>query len=269
MNYQNPFPGMDPYLEQPHIWPGFHNRLIAYMADDLNDRLPGHYRVDIEERTEVAAVYGSEPDPALMIPDALVMETSGRATAATAVASAAVAPPENGVAVRVTVPEEARVRWLYVQRMPDWKVVTVIEVLSPTNKASGEGRTKYLREREEIFADGISLVEIDLLRRGQPMPLETALPPSHYRILVCRGWQRPHAILYPFNAQQAIPKFTLPLRPGDEEPEVDLGALVSEVHRRARYAQITHYSEPPPEPALDEETLRWIDERLAALRRPA
>ena len=30
-----PFPGMDPYLEHPALWPGLHNRLIVTMANQL------------------------------------------------------------------------------------------------------------------------------------------------------------------------------------------------------------------------------------------
>ncbi len=266
MRYENPFPGMDPYLEQPHIWPGFHNRLITYLADDLSDRVPSEYRLDIEERTEIATVYGTASGMAFAIPDAVVSETSGAPPRTIADAAVAVAPPESGVAVRVAMPEEVRVTWLYVQRMPDWKVVTVVEVLSPTNKVAGAGRDNYLRKRGEIFNSGVSLVEIDLLRGGEPMPLEAVPPASHYRILVCRGWERPNAILYPFNVPQAIPKFTLPLQPGDDEPEVDLAPIINEIHRRARYAQIARYADPPPGPALAPDVQQWVDNRLQSRR---
>ena len=246
MRYENPFPGMDPYLEQPHIWPGFHNRLITYLADDLSDRVPSEYRLDIEERTEIATVYGTASGMAFAIPDAVVSGMSG--------------------AVAIAPPEEVRVTWLYVQRMPDWKVVTVVEVLSPTNKVAGAGRDNYLRKRGEIFNSGVSLVEIDLLRGGEPMPLEAVPPASHYRILVCRGWERPNAILYPFNISQVIPKFTLPLQPGDAEPEVDLAPIINEIHRRARYAQIARYADPPPGPPLAPDAQQWVDNRLQSRR---
>ncbi|MEH2128789.1 DUF4058 family protein [Nostoc sp.] len=28
-----PFPGMNPYLEEPELWPGVHGRLIVAMSD--------------------------------------------------------------------------------------------------------------------------------------------------------------------------------------------------------------------------------------------
>ena len=275
MRYDNPFPGMNPYLEDPLIWPGFHNQLIARMAFELGPQVPANYRVDIQERTEVVTIGGSASEPTFRIPDARVTATSDLpdrlelAPAYTNTATTATAPLENGVAVRVAMLEEARVTYLYVQRMPDWKVVTIVEVLSPTNKIPGEGRTNYLHKRDEVFASGVSLVEIDLLRGGQPMPLQTVLPPSHYRILVSRGWERPDAVLYPFNVQQAIPKFTLPLSPDDDEPEVNIGPIVNALHHNARYAQVVRYADRPPGPALATEFQEWVDERVASFRQPA
>lgn len=273
MRYENPFSGMDPYLEQGHIWPGFHNHLISALALDLSQRMPGNYRIDIQERTEVVTWQGTPSAASFIVPDALALyapslqerpaEYGG--TAAGAVA----ALPENGVAVQIAVPEEVRVTWLYVQRMPDAEVITIVEVLSPSNKAPGEGRESYLRKRAAILNSGISLVEIDLLRQWEPLPLATDYPASDYRILVCRGRQRFSGILYPFNVPQAIPRFTLPLRPGDDEPEVDLGALVNRIHQQARYAQVTRYSAPIPGPALPPPVQEWVDARLEMWRAPA
>lgn len=277
MRYENPFPGMNPYLEDPLIWPDFHNRLIANLADNLGARVPDTYRVGIQERTEVVTIAGAPAEPLFIVPDARVTDTSEMlgglepAPAYAGTAAAVVAPPAHGVAVKVAPPDETRVTYLYVQRMRDWKVVAIVEVLSPTNKIPGEGRVNYLHKRDAILASGVSLVEIDLLRGGQPMPLQTPtatppLPSHHYRILVCRGWERPNAVLYPFRVQQAIPRFTLPLSPEDDEPEVDLGPIVNAMHHRARYAQVTQYAAPPPGPAFDAGAQEWVAERLASWR---
>lgn len=269
MRYENPFPGMDPYLEQGHIWPGFHNHLISAMALDLSQRMTGNYRVDIQERAEVVTRHGSPSAASFIVPDALVLDTSvlqERPAEYSGASAAAVAAPANGLAVRVAVPEEVRVTWLYVQRMPEAEVITIVEVLSPSNKAPGEGRENYLRKRSEILTAGVSLVEIDLLRQWEPMPLETDYPFSDYRVLVCRGWQRFSGILYPFNVPQAIPSFKLPLRPGDDEPEVDLGALINRIHRQARYTQVARYSAPLPGPSLPPAVREWVDARLELWR---
>ena len=47
---QNPFPGMNPYLEQPELWHQVHNRLIVAIADELTPQIAPKYRVSIEER---------------------------------------------------------------------------------------------------------------------------------------------------------------------------------------------------------------------------
>ena len=162
-------------------------------------------------------------------------------------------------------PREVGVLWLRVETVPEREVVTVVEVLSPTNKRPGEGRRQYIRKREAIVAGLVNLVEIDLLRQWEPMPLETPPPASDYRILVCRGVESPGALLYPFMAPQRVPRFTLPLLSEDEEyaPEVDLGAIVDRLHHTARYNREARYDEPPPEPAFEGEMGEWVKERVA------
>ena len=46
------------------------------------------------------------------------------------------------------------------------RVVTVIEILSPSNKVAGPGRDLYLKKQEELREGGVSLVEINLNRTG-------------------------------------------------------------------------------------------------------
>ncbi len=266
MQYDNPFPGMNPYLERRDIWPDFHNDLIAQLRTILGPELPARYRIALQQRIEVEAPSAQPLDLALMIPDALVTdEPAGQPlrpaeiTAATAVATYDV----EEFAVRVQMPRAVAVTWLRVETVPDQEIVTIIEVLSPTNKAPGQERLRYERKREVIASSGANLVEIDLLRRWQPMPLATPPSPSDYRILVCRALEHPSALLYPFSLKQAIPRFPLPLLPGDEEPEVDLGAIINRMHHTARYGLVARYHEPPPEPAFAPEAQAWVEARLA------
>ncbi|MEH2402359.1 DUF4058 family protein [Nostoc sp.] len=73
-----PFPGMNPYLEDPEFWPGVHGRLIVAMSDDkllriyadyLSPQLRPKYFVAIEER-----IYQTTGDNKLLvgIPDVIV-----------------------------------------------------------------------------------------------------------------------------------------------------------------------------------------------------
>ncbi len=246
MKYENPFPGMNPYLEHPDIWPDFHFSLVAGLATALGPRLPHNYRIDLQRRVEV-----EEPS------------AGGSSVAETA--SVVAAPTDEAVAVRVRMPREVSVSWLRVETVPERELVTIVEVLSPTNKRPGEGRRRYIRKREAIVAGLVNLVEIDLLRRWEPMHLETPPPASDYRILVCRSLESPGAWLYPFTVRQHIPKFTLPLRSDDEAPapEVDLGPIINALHHTARYGQVARYQEPPPEPDFAPEVQQWVGERVA------
>ena len=249
MKYDNPFPGMNPYLENPDLWPDFHNGLIGRLRDVLGPQLPDNYRIALERRVEVEEPFSAPSELNLVIPDALVpRESSVVSPAGGETVAAVAAPPDEAAAVRVRMPREVSVLWLRVETVPEREVVTIVEVLSPTNKRPGEGRRRYIRKRESIVGGLVNLVEIDLLRGWEPMPLETPPPASDYRILVCRGVESPGALLYPFMVRQRIPKFTLPLLSEDEAyaPEVDLGSIVDRLHHTARYNLAVRYDGTPP-----------------------
>ena len=268
MRYDNPFPGMNPYLERRDNWPDFHNDLVAQLRAHLGPQLPDHYRIGLEQRVEVEEPFGPPAELAQMVPDVLVTDLDPahqRRRMSGAADPARAKPAPDGGAVRVRMPYEVKVNWLRVTATPNREVVTIIEVLSPTNKVPGEERRRYIRKREAILSAGVNLVEIDLLRNWAPMPLETPPPASDYRILVCRAWQRPDALLYPFHVHEAIPRFPLPLLADDAEPEVDLGPIIDGMHHTARYNLVAGYDAPPPAPEFPPETQAWVTERVAAL----
>jgi hypothetical protein len=111
------------------------------------------------------------------------------------------------------------------------------------------------------------LVEIDLLRAGEPMPVLGWAGQSDYRILISRGDRRPTAQLLPFSLRQPIPPFLLPLLRGDDEPQVDLGELLHALYDRAGYDLRINYGG-AAEPPLQGEDAAWADEvlRAASLR---
>ena len=106
------------------------------------------------------------------------------------------------LAVRVPLPDEVRETYLEVREVGTDYVITVLEVLSPTNKRPGRGRRLYEDKRMEVLTTRSHLVEVDLIRFGEPMPLIDNGRVSDYRILVSRGDSRPNAILYPFGVRQ-------------------------------------------------------------------
>jgi hypothetical protein len=255
---------MDPWLEHPGLWPGVHNRLITAIADDLVPKVAPKYFVDVEQQTYLTAAAG---DLAVIRPDVLVGRTaSRRRNPRPPQPAVAVAEPEVGVVeMDVVVPVEVKVDdwFLEIRTAATNKLVTAIEVLSPTNKSGGDGRKEYLRKRRHIFKTRTNLVQIDLLRGGRPMPLTSQQPmQGSYRILVSRGATRPRAKLYAFGVRHPIPPIPIPLLPKDPEPSLDLGAVLHALYDRARFDLRLDYTKPPV-PPLGEEDAAWAREILA------
>jgi len=253
----NPFPGMNPYLESPEFWPSVHNRLIVAIADFLTPQILPKYLVDIENR-----IYQINGEDSLLIgiPDVTIQRAPAQTNSTTSNVAVA-APPATSLKVRVPLPVELKESYLQVVETETRKVVTVIEVLSPTNKRPGKGREMYEEKREKIFASRTNLVEIDLLRSWQPLPVFGNDFEASYGILVSRGNQRPMADLYLFNLENPISLFPLPLRSGDVEPIVDLQALLNGVYDRAAYDFRIDYSSEIV-PPLSEADAIWADTLL-------
>jgi len=253
----NPFPGMNPYLENPELWRSVHNRLIVAIADLLTPQLLPNYLVDIEQR-----IYQISGEDALLIgiPDVTIQRSlTPRAETNSNVAVAA--PPAKYLKVTIPLPLELKETYLQVIETETKKVVTVIEVLSPTNKRPGKGREMYKIKRENVFGSRSHLVEIDLLRSYQPMLVFGNDIEASYRILISRANQKPLADLYLFNLPDMIPQFPLPLRAGDAEPIVDLQALLNTVYDRAAYDFRIDYTAAPV-PPLSEADATWTDTLL-------
>ncbi|MEM8805883.1 MAG: DUF4058 family protein [Cyanobacteria bacterium P01_G01_bin.38] len=248
----SPFPGMNPYLENPELWPEVHSRLIVAIADVLNPQLMPKYRAAIDRR-----VYDLQGNETLLvgIPDVTVERRSASDTPAQN-NIAVMMPPASPVKVRVPMPIEVRESYLQIKEVATGEVVTVIELLSPTNKRTGAGRNAYEEKRREVLSSRTHLIEIDLLRSGEPMALAAGNLKSHYRILMSRGDQRPQADLYPFNLPDKIPPFPLPLKTGDMEPVIDLHLLLDQVYDRAGYEVVIDYAQPPV-PSLDAADAAW------------
>lgn len=253
----SPFPGMNPYLENPQLWPEVHHRLITAIANAIESNLHQNYRVAIEKR-----IYTSLPEDSVLVgvPDASVVSRSSSYQPST---TQTILAPDSSITVMLPVPQEIREGYLEIRDMTTGSVITAIEVLSPTNKRLGKGRDAYLDKRNKVLESATHLVEIDLLREGMPMTMLGNFPVSHYRILVSRAQQRPKAQLYAFNLQQVIPAFPVPLKPEETELLVDLQSLLWQIYNQARYDLAINYQQPPI-PPLGEANEIWADALLQA-----
>lgn len=244
----HPFPGMNPWLENPALWRDVHHSLISVLRETLSPILRPRYFVAVETHTYIAAA----PDtrPTTRYPDVMIINRGGPAVATPVM--------EGAPYVTVSLPQPVEEGYLEVRLVPSGEVVTVIELLSHSNKQSD--RKTYLSQREKTLNTFVNFVEIDLLRAGPPMPY-TEEANSHYRLFIRRSEEATAARLYPFSVRQPIPTFPLPLRPDDQEPIVDLGALLQSVYDRAGYDLILDYTKPPT-PPLEEGDGAWAAEIL-------
>ena len=255
--YELAFPGMNPYLEARRLWPEIHNKLISEIHFFLCETLPPQYTATMEERVTIEETQGDELRSGYAVPD-LNITGGGQRTAG------AGARPDAG-AVTVTLPELRPVHEWFIEirtenRLPS---VTILEILSHSNKRAGQGRRNYLAKRMRILQSPTHLVEIDLLRANNPMPAEGHNDRAAYRILVSPSGMRPQATMLLFGVQSAIPSFTVPLLRGDAGPALALGEIFSDLYVRGYYDRSVNYANDPEGPLSDHDRA-WLDRTLRA-----
>ena len=265
---ENPFPGMNPYLERPDLWPGIHQWVIGELARTLGPQLRPEYIVRVERRVWVS----EEPDTSgrrpYRIPDITVLDPGWAAERAVALETE---PRQTEDAITVELPalELEQENYLKITRVSNREVVAVIELLSPSNK-SNKGRQEYLSKRAEVQYSLTHLVEIDLLRSGSPMPVVGDVPGGDYRILISNARLAPDASLYVFSMRQPIPIFVMPLAEGSEGIAIDLKPIIDEVYVLGSYDRDIDYDN-DPNPPLSDADRAWINQLLRSrgLRKPA
>jgi uncharacterized protein (TIGR02996 family) len=242
-----PFPGMNPYIERPDVWNDFHDSFIPAMREVLTGQVQPRYYVRIEENLYIHEPPKRERSPPGR-PDLSIHARTRPGAEAVGVAIAA--PIQVGMPV---LDEDERLPYLEIRDRAKHEVVTVIELLSPTNKS--KGRTEYLAKVQRILAGNTNFVEIDLLRGRAKMPWGR-LPECDYYALVSRYADRsgndPHAAMWPLRLRDPLPTIPVPLRPGEAEPTVDLQALLHRIYDAAGYSMFLYDSDPePPLPAAN------------------
>ena len=253
----SPFPGMDPYLEQH--WRDVHHRLTTYACDALQKDLPPDLKARLEERAFVEASDAGRS----VYPDIRVIERANvRRSPLHAPAGAAVADP---LVLRI---ENEPVTEGFIQIIDVGsgnRVITVIELLSLSNKLPGEGQELHLKKQQECRAGGVRLVEIDLLRDGKRVlaVAESLVPADYktsYRVCVRRGWQPMEVELYKVTLRERLPGIRVPLREADADVALELQPLIDQCYRNGGYEDLDYSRE--PQPPLSPDDAAWADELL-------
>jgi len=270
----SPFPGMDPYLEDPYIFPDFHHQLASGLSRALNVRLPEPYYARVEMRPEVGIIDEEDEPTRPIIPDVLVLREPSRAgRGGSALANP---PPVAGARTEVS-------PWVELDRLPGemprhafveirdskrgHKLITIIEILSPSNKARGPDRLAYEAKQREVLESDASLIEIDLLRSGRRV-----LPNAHleegirilrcpYVVLVSRAWDRDNLSLGDFvfriGQRDPLPCIPVPLKQGEAELPLDLQFLMNDVYDAGPYRRGAVDYAGPIRPPLSGEDAEW------------
>jgi uncharacterized protein DUF4058 len=250
----SPFPGMDPFIESQG-WRGFHSSLIAEIRSFLVSQVRPRYVVDTEEDVYLAKEDGTPlrivvPDVGIQHGEGWMNEVSG---------GVAIAAEPKVVTLPMTEPIE--LPYLVIRRRDNDETVTVIEILSPTNKSSRDGRPEYLAKRNSLLRSRAHLVELDLLRGGERLPTVEPHPAGDYFAFVSRVERRPKAEVYSWTLERSMPTIPIPLTDGDPDVTLELQAAFTMTYDRAGYDYALHYDR-TVEPPLEPRQLEWVGQRL-------
>ncbi|KAA3662960.1 MAG: DUF4058 family protein [Chloroflexi bacterium] len=235
----SPFPGMDPYLEG-NEWHSFHAELSAELARQLGPKLRPKYVARAVRRfvMDSSGQISIAKTKRTTIPDTGVFKVHEQVSAY--MSSAAPQP----VKMATVMPEKVPVYSVEIRDVDNRELVTAIEILSPTNKR-GEGFKEYVSKRNQILSSSTHLLEIDLLRQGNRVPMQQPLPDAPYFVFLSRVEQRPVVDVWPIQMQNRLPIVPVPLLAGDADVALDLQVALNTVYDDFSYDLSIDYCEPP------------------------
>lgn len=255
----SPFPGMDPFLESQE-WEDFHTRLMTALSDCLSPSIEPKYLVRVERRVYLESV-GGEPETMRRADIAIVTVDKHPGDSGSALGVLTRESASMTAECELPMPIERQETYLVIRERETMKVITVIELLSPSNKRSkGDGRHEYMMKRQEILSSPTHLVELDLLRGGMRLPVIGTLPPGDFYCVISRAKRRPKCEVYAWTLADKLPVIPIPLQHGDPDATVPLQEVFDLVYQRARYDLSVKYTA-PLDPPLTPDELKWVQTR--------
>lgn len=259
----SPFSGMDPFIEACGRWEDFHPKLIGEIERAIAAALPERYFVSLGERSYVVLTNSEGKDFKPFLPDVGIAKPAAELPPQRTSTAVAETTDTEAVSMEAFIATEFRETFIEIhEHDPEEILVTCIEVLSPSNKRRGsKGRKLYIRKRNALLLGAANLVELDLLRGGQRMPMMTPWPDSPYTLLVSREPRAPSCKVWPAHFRQPLPSIPIPLSPPDKDIRLELQPLIAAVYARSRYDRRLDYSR-TLQPALNKEESAWLAEQL-------
>ena len=252
----SPFPGMNPYIERASVWHDFHERWMPLVADLIGAQVLPRYFVRIDEQMYIHE-QSTQERRFIGRGDLLVPALAPPSTATAAAGPVLEAPAE----VRAPAVDSEGQSFLEIRDRDSHELVTVVELLSPSNKYAGPDREQYLAKARLLQRSWVHFVEIDLLRGGPRMPW-LDMPECDYCVVVSRFEQRPKAGFWPIRLRERLPEVPIPLRRTDADARVDLQQVLHRIYDAAGYAY--HIYSGRPEPLLSPADAAWAAPFLPA-----
>lgn len=249
----SPFPGVDPYLEGL-MGSTVHQQLSSEIARQLAPKLAPKYFTRAAEWFVLDADEGIAVTTAKINPDVSVAQSQGGGLSNQA------AVLEAPLRLTTVMPVKVRQVTIEIREVARRRLVTAIEILSPSNKRA-PGRREYLKKRRRLLMSSAHLMEIDLLRRGRRVPMRQPLPEQPYFVLLSRAEQRPVLEVWPISLRERLPLVPVPLLAGDPDVSLDLQAAFETVYDACRFDVSLDYSAAPMTP-LPPEDAAWAEQVL-------
>lgn len=256
----SPFPGLDPFLES-QLWDDFHTKFITIISERLVPRVRPQYLVNVERY-----VYVTQPDDdqdddevvQIIASDVFVADTGHGWREYAGKGVATLVPVRNRLPMR-----KRRRAFLTIRTKEFQQVVTVIELLSPSNKASKDGQAEYLGKRANVQYSRANLVELDFLRGGLRLPTAEPLQPGDYFAFVSHANERSYVDVYGWSLRDPLPSIPIPLAEPDPDVLLDLQEVFTTTYDRAGYDYALNYRA-AVRPPLSADDAAWVTERLAS-----
>ncbi|MGL6095005.1 MAG: DUF4058 family protein [Fimbriiglobus sp.] len=248
----SPFPGMDPWLEAPDLFPSLHGKLIYLIGEALNAAMPDGYAAVGNYLVWVDAERRRDPDVSLFGP---YQRPSGGTLTFPGLTAVGTAPARQ--------PRKAP--YLEIRADRGQRLVTAVELLSPSNKVkNGPGRKAYRTKQAEFRRAGGNVVEIDLLRRGThttTVPLDRMQRLAgrfdyHVCVVLAGDEDDDELFVAPISLPDRLPAIGIPLDPGVPAAVLDLQPLFDRAYDGGRYPMLVRYDQ-PPDPPLSAEQSAW------------
>jgi hypothetical protein len=224
---------MDPFIEASGLWEDFHGHLIEHIYDRISMALPAGYVARTGKRSYVVLAEANGKKEHRCLPDVTVtVAAAGQAPSGKGSATATSVADIESVELRAFVEQEFEEKFIDIFELkPERRLVTSIEVLSPSNKKRrSPGWKKYLRKRQGLLLGKSNLVELDLLRGGNRLPMLDPWPASPYTLLVAREERAPRCRVWPAFFDRPLPPIPVPLSRPEPDLTLDLQPLVAAIY---------------------------------------